>query len=89
MEIFIEFAKSWGAPGLMALILWWQLDKSEKREGTKDIRIQLLENKLMESYDERIDSAEQVTTALMSNAASSRDQTEVMKKAIDALHKRR
>lgn len=40
------------------------LRKSEEREAKKDIRIQMLENLLIESYDERIEAANQISTAM-------------------------
>lgn len=89
MEIFTDLAKTWGPPGLLALVLWWQLDKSERREATKDTRIQLLENKLIESYDERIEAASQVTEAVFSAASSSREMKEMLQKLVGSLEKRR
>lgn len=89
MEIFTDLAKTWGPPGLMALILWWQLDKAERREAAKDTRIHLLENKLIESYDERIEASSQVTEAVFSAANSSREMKETMQKMVSMLEKRR
>jgi hypothetical protein len=80
VEVFTELAKAWGPPGLLALVLWWQLDKSEKREAAKDTRIQLLENKLIESYDERIEAAGQVTEAVFSAANSIKEMKETVQK---------
>lgn len=53
-----------GTAGLIGVILLWCLYKSEQREAKKDARIQLLENQLIESYDERIVAAGQVAEAL-------------------------
>jgi hypothetical protein len=57
------------------------LHKSEEREGKKDARIQLLENQLIESYDERILAADRISEAIhgSANAASN------AAKALDAL----
>jgi len=88
MEIFLELAKSWGAPGVLALILWWQLEKGEKREATLGIRVQLLENKLTENYDERIEAANQQTTALLSAAQSTKELIKVVEKLQEAILKR-
>ena len=57
VDILQEFLKAWGPPGLIAVILWVFLFKSERREEKKDARIQMLENQLRESYDERIEAA--------------------------------
>lgn len=46
------------------------LGRSEAREKLKDLRIQLLENLLTESYDERIAAANQVSDAIHSNAVA-------------------
>lgn len=85
MEIFLELAKSWGAPGVLALILWWQLEKGEKREATLGTRVQLLENKIMENYDERISAADQITTALLSSAHNAKELTDAVHKVLEAL----
>ena len=57
-----------GPPGLVAVVLYYALYKSEHRESKKDDRIQLLENQLRESYDERITAAETLSSALHENA---------------------
>lgn len=59
-----------GTPGLVgsAIVLCYTLYKSEQRESKKDTRIQLLENQLRESYDERITAAETLADALHGNA---------------------
>lgn len=89
MEIFTELVKAWGPPGLLALILWWQLEKAEKREAAAALRIQLLENKLTENYDERIEAAGQQTTALLTSAQSTKELTRVVEKLQEAVQKRR
>lgn len=89
MEIFTELVKAWGPPGLLALVLWWQLDKSEKREAACAQRNQLLENKLTESYDERIAAADQQTTALMTSAQSTKELIKVVEKLEEAVKRRR
>ena len=57
-----------GPPGLVAVVLYYALYKSEQREAKKDDRIQLLENQLRESYDERITAADTLSDALHGNA---------------------
>lgn len=49
-----------GIAGVICLVLLWVIYKSEKREAAKDQRIQMLENKLTESYDERIAAADSI-----------------------------
>jgi len=68
VDILQEFIKAWGPPGLIAVILWVFLYKSEKREEKKDARIQMLENQLRESYDERIDAADRIGEAIHGSA---------------------
>lgn len=68
MELVTEIIRTWGPPGALAALMWVMLKKSEEREAKKDIRIQLLENKVIESYDERILSANQVSEAMHTNA---------------------
>lgn len=70
MDIAAELLKAWGPPGVITVILWLMLKKSEEREEKKDMRIQLLENKLTESYDERIEAADQVSTAIHNNSTA-------------------
>jgi len=62
--------KAWGPPGALAVLMWIMLGRSEEREEKKDLRIQLLENLLTESYDERISAADQVSKAIHDNAVS-------------------
>ena len=47
------------------------LTKSEKREEKKDLRIQMLENQLRESYDERVSAADRLSDAIHDNAMAS------------------
>jgi hypothetical protein len=68
VDILQEFLKAWGPPGLVAVILWIFLYKSENREKAKDARIQLLENQLIESYDERIEAADRIGDAIHGSA---------------------
>lgn len=70
MDIAQEFFKAWGPPGLIAIILWIMLRKSEAREEKKDIRIQMLENLVTESYDERVQAADQISTAIHDNSTA-------------------
>lgn len=57
-----------GPPGLICAFLLFSLYKSEKREEKKDIRIQMLENQLTESYDERILASDRIAEAIHGNA---------------------
>lgn len=70
MDMVQELLKAWGPPGLIAIILWVMLLKSEKREEKKDVRIQMLENLLTESYDERITAADRIAEAIHGNATA-------------------
>lgn len=63
-----DLIKSLGPSAIVAIILWIMLQKSEKREEKKDLRIQMLENLLTESYGERIEAADQIAEAMHSNA---------------------
>lgn len=60
-----------GIAGLICIVLVWALLKSEKREEKKDMRIQMLENQLRESYDERISAADRLDGAIHENAMAS------------------
>lgn len=60
-----------GIAGLICIVLVWALLKSEKREEKKDARIQLLENQLRESYDERVAAANSMSEAIHDNAIAS------------------
>lgn len=57
-----------GPAGLICIVLWIALYKSEQREAKKDTRIQMLENQLTESYDERVLAADRIAEALHGNA---------------------
>lgn len=70
MDLVQELLKAWGPPGVIAIILWAMLRKSEGREEKKDIRIQMLENLLTESYDERIEAANQISNAIHDNSTA-------------------
>lgn len=70
MDLAQELLKTFGPPGLIAIILWMMLLRSEKREEKKDIRIQMLENLLTESYDERIVAADRIAEAIHGNATA-------------------
>lgn len=70
MDLAQELLKAWGPPGIITIILWLMLRKSEAREEKKDMRIQMLENLLTESYDERIQAADQVSTAIHDNSTA-------------------
>lgn len=70
MELAQEILKAWGPPGLIAIVMWVMLSKSEKREEKKDMRIQMLENLLTESYDERIAAADRIADAIHGNATA-------------------
>lgn len=69
MDVVQELLKI-GPAGLVSIILYMMLLKSEQREAKKDLRIQMLENQLTESYDERIEAAERVAGALHENATA-------------------
>lgn len=81
MDILQEFLKAWGPPGLIAVILWVFLYKSENREEKKDARIQMLENQLRESYDERIEAADRIGEAIHGSAIAANNAA----KALDSL----
>jgi len=70
-----------GIAGLICLVLWVMLQKSEKREAAKDLRIQLLENQLIESYGERIEAADRIGDAIHFSATSANNAA----KALEAL----
>ena len=59
-----------GIAGLICVVLVWALLKSEKREEKKDARIQMLENQLRESYDERVAAADRIGDAINISARS-------------------
>jgi len=70
MDLIQEILKAWGPPALFVVFMAVMLQKSEKREAQKDTRIQLLENLLTESYDERIAAADRIADAIHGNAAA-------------------
>lgn len=70
-----------GIAGLICVVLWIMLMKSEKREEKKDVRIQMLENQLIESYDERIAAADSMSNAIHDSANASNNAA----RALDAL----
>jgi hypothetical protein len=55
-----------GTAGIICMVLLWVIYRSEQRENKKDSRIQLLENQLTESYDERIAAADRMAEAIHS-----------------------
>lgn len=69
-QIVLEVLKSWGPPGIIAILLFYFLKQSEKREEKKDMRIQMLENIVIESYDERIVAANQISDSMHSNSVA-------------------
>lgn len=70
MDLIVEVVKAWGPAAATVLMSIYFLKQSEKREEKKDMRIQLLENSLTESYDERILAADQVSKAVHDNAVA-------------------
>lgn len=70
MDLVINTINAWGPPGALAALMWIMLNRSEDREAKKDLRIQLLENLLTESYDERIEAANQISTAMHDNSTA-------------------
>lgn len=70
MDVVLEMLKAWGPTAAVAVVLWVMLQKSEKREEKKDVRIQMLENQLTESYDERILAADRIASAIHQNATA-------------------
>lgn len=69
-DTVVNIINAWGPQGVLAAFMWVMLNRSEGREKLKDLRIQLLENLLTESYDERISAANQVSEAMHSNAVA-------------------
>lgn len=59
-----------GTAGIICMVLLWVIYRSEQRENKKDSRIQLLENQLTESYDERIAAADRMAEAIHSTRAA-------------------
>lgn len=79
MDLAQELLKL-GPSGLICIVLWVALYKSEKREAQKDLRIQMLENQLTESYDERVMAADRIADALHGNANALRTLTDEVQK---------
>lgn len=71
-----------GIAGLVCVVLWIMLIKSEKREEKKDVRIQMLENQLIESYDERIAAADRIAGAIHDSAAASNNAARALENLI-------
>jgi hypothetical protein len=71
VDLVLELLKSWGPTAVVSIVLWVMLQKSETREAKKDIRIQMLENQLIESYDERISAADRIAGAIHDSATAS------------------
>ena len=69
-DVIQGLLKAWGPPAVIAIIMWVMLKKSELREEKKDTRIQMLENLLTESYDERIEAANQISSAVHDNSTA-------------------
>jgi hypothetical protein len=80
MEFAQELLKL-GPAGLICAILLIALNRSEKREEKKDARIQMLENQLIESYDERIEAADRIGDAIHGSAIAANNAA----KALDTL----
>lgn len=70
MDMLQEILKAWGPPGIIAGLMWIFLNRSERREEKKDARIQMLENLLIESYDERIEAADRIGDAIHGSAVA-------------------
>lgn len=68
-----------GVAGIISVVLIWVILKSERREEKKDARIQMLENQLIESYDERIAAADRISDAIHGSANASNNATEAIK----------
>ncbi len=75
-----------GIAGIVCIILWIMLNKSEKREEKKDLRIVSLEKQLLESYDESIAAADQLANALHGNAAAMNNLVEEIRNNRNANH---
>lgn len=88
MELVLEIIKSYGPPGIVALVMWYMLTKSEKREASKDERIRMLENQLIESYDERIVAADRIGDAIHGSASAANNAAEALKNLTHELRAR-
>lgn len=78
MEVVQQVLTAWGPPGLLALLMWYFLRKSEAREEKKDARIQMLENQLLESYDERIAAADRIGEAIHGSAVAANNAAQAL-----------
>jgi len=72
-----------GIAGLICVVLWIMLMKSEKREEKKDLRIQLLENQLRESYDERVEAADRIGGAIHDSASAANNAAKALEVLTD------
>lgn len=70
MESLLPIIQAWGPSSALALLMYVMLKKSEEREAKKDVRIQMLENQLIESYDERILAADRISDAIHGSASA-------------------
>lgn len=70
MDLVIEIVKGWGPAAATVLMSIYFLKQSEDREAKKDMRIQMLENIVIESYDERIEAANNISEAMHSNSTA-------------------
>lgn len=89
MDLAVELLKAYGPPGLIAVILWVMLYKSEQREFKKDARIQMLENLLIESYDERITAADRVSSAIHDSASAANNAAKALDNLISEVRGRK
>lgn len=74
-----------GISGLICIVLLWALLKSEKREDKKDMRIQMLENQLRESYDERVATGDRIAEAIHTNSMASSKAADTLQAVITEL----
>ena len=70
MEDLAQELLKLGPAGLVCVVLFWMVNQGGKREERKDDRIQMLENLLTESYDERIAAADRIAEALHETKAA-------------------
>lgn len=80
MDLATELIKL-GPPGLICIVLYIMLYRSEKREEKKDSRIQILETQLKDSYDNRILDNNKVSEAVHNSAVAATNAA----KALDVL----
>lgn len=74
-----------GIAGLICVVLWVMLVKSEKREEKKDMRIQMLENQLRESYDERVAAADRIGGAIHDSASAANNAAKALEILTDEI----